>query len=917
MSEQSAPHATPPKTVAAYLLGISRAAAVAPDWTSALNAVASTCVGLQGAIRCTILLWDQAHDELEVGADRSLPGAAPITTGVRVALERWPAFRETILSRVPMVVVDDDPRLSPGERKLMSGVGAASLLVIPLWQRDEALGLLLLFGRLPDAFTPAHAVLGREIGSIAAASLGNARVLERGRRIESAQAALFRVSQAAISLHDRSVLLREIVAATRDALACDACAVEIWRRDTDEIETVAFQCATERDLRELTSRRYGLSDFRNLRFALEQQTALQVHPSQYGISTAELDELRGLNAESMLIVPMTIGGDTLGALTMTSRKQRAFDRDALTFAQEIAAQTALALRNAQHVARTRRQGEEQASLLRVSRAVISGRSLRDVLDEIGRTALSLEGVDASRIWLWHPVTRQIELVTEELNPSWRSFYQRGEHYPTLEWTSMESVLHTREMRTFNVADAQLTPRERANHVADGARSLALMPITVNKEALGCLALYSSQTRRFQPDTLQFGSELAEQAAHAIDRARLYRQLRVRAETDGLTTLLNHRAAFETLDRQLAGARDNGSSVGVIVVDLDDFKLFNDTHGHLVGDRVLVEVSRVLKQTVRAGDHVARYGGDEFLVILPGANALATQTIAQEIVVEMDDATVDVDGLQLPIRCSVGVATYPRDARSRPELIAFADSSMYAAKELGGGQVGSIQRGTRSLEVSTLGALSGLVRAVDRKDRYTKDHSDLVAEYAVRFGRFLKLTPQKLEALELAGQLHDVGKIAVPDSILRKPGHLTPDEEAMIRQHVVFSELMIKGVPHLDDVLAGVGHHHERWDGRGYPYGKSGIQIPLLGRILALADALAAMTYDRPYRKGRSLQQAVEEIRKGAGTQFDPDLVEPFIAAVTSSTGLLSDAARRSTGYPGATSYDVAGGIRIGARTAAD
>jgi HD-GYP domain-containing protein (c-di-GMP phosphodiesterase class II) len=170
---------------------------------------------------------------------------------------------------------------------------------------------------------------------------------------------------------------------------------------------------------------------------------------------------------------------------------------------------------------------------------------------------------------------------------------------------------------------------------------------------------------------------------------------------------------------------------------------------------------------------------------------------------------------------------------------------------------------------------------------------MVADYAVRFGKLLQLSPGKIEALELAGQLHDVGKIAVPDSILRKPGHLTPDEEALIRQHVVFSELMIKGVPHLDDVLTAVAHHHERWDGLGYPHGKSGSEIPLLGRILAFADALAAMTYDRPYRKGRSLEGAVEEIRRGSGTQFDPELVEPFIRAVTSRGGNSNKAAARS------------------------
>jgi diguanylate cyclase (GGDEF)-like protein len=401
-------------------------------------------------------------------------------------------------------------------------------------------------------------------------------------------------------------------------------------------------------------------------------------------------------------------------------------------------------------------------------------------------------------------------------------------------------------------------------------------------------LNSRSTRGLSPETVRIGTELAAQAAHAINRARLFKQLRTRAETDGLTGLLNHRAAFEALDRELAKAKENGTSVGLIVLDLDDFKLFNDTHGHLIGDRVLADVATVLNEVARPNDHVARFGGDEFLVILPNASHETAKNIGERLVQRMDQTAVAIDELLVPIRFSVGVSTYPQDARNRQELIAFADSSMYSAKELGGGQVGSVVRGTRSLEVSTLGALSGLVRAVDRKDRYTKDHSDLVAEYAVRFGRALRMTPEKIEALELAGQLHDVGKIAVPDSILRKPGHLTPEEQAMIRQHVVFSELMIKGVPHLDDVLAAVAHHHERWDGGGYPFGKSGTQIPLLGRILALADALAAMTYDRPYRKGRSLKQAVQEIRAGASSQFDPDLVEPFIRAVTTQTALLQE-----------------------------
>jgi HD-GYP domain-containing protein (c-di-GMP phosphodiesterase class II) len=252
-------------------------------------------------------------------------------------------------------------------------------------------------------------------------------------------------------------------------------------------------------------------------------------------------------------------------------------------------------------------------------------------------------------------------------------------------------------------------------------------------------------------------------------------------------------------------------------------------------------------------------------------------------------TVVADGMDLPIRCSVGAATFPHDGQSRQDLIGRADAAMYAAKDLGGGAIGAVGQSTRTLEPTAFGALSGLVRAVDRKDRYTKDHSDKVRDYAVACGRRLGLPPSKIAALDIAGQLHDVGKIAVPDLILRKPGQLDPEEEATMRQHVIFGELMIKGVPHLDDVLAGVAHHHERWDGGGYPYGKSGSEIPLLGRILALADAYAAMTHDRPYRKGRSPQQAIDELRAGAGMQFDPDLVEPFIAAVA------PEASERRTG----------------------
>jgi len=169
--------------------------------------------------------------------------------------------------------------------------------------------------------------------------------------------------------------------------------------------------------------------------------------------------------------------------------------------------------------------------------------------------------------------------------------------------------------------------------------------------------------------------------------------------------------------------------------------------------------------------------------------------------------------------------------------------------------------------------------VDQKYRYTKVHSDLVCETAVRFGQDLGLPPDQIEALEIPGQLYDVGKIAVPDAVLRKPGYLSENDRHIMQQHVVFSELMVKGVPNLPLMLGAIVHHHERWDGTGYPYRKRGVDIPLLGRIMALADAYSAMVHDRPYRKGRNVDAIINELRAGAGTQFDPELVEQYIATV--------------------------------------
>lgn len=689
------------------------------------------------------------------------------------------------------------------------------------------------------------------------------------RRPAEEQAALFRIAQAAISSLDLPSVLQEIAQAARELVACDWCAIDLWHREMDLLELVAEAAATGSPLSDRPAARVPRLANPGERSVLDGAASLL---------TEQGDAATG--SEQVLILPLVVGEACLGVMRFASQRAGAFGETATRLGQEIAAQTALAIQNARHLDAAKRYAEEQSTLLRLSQVVMSNHDLLDVLGEIARAALGLEGVDGCRLALWRQEADAVELAADATVTDWSSLYVPGERMPLVDWPSYREAMVRGRIRAFFASDAEIHARERANLVADGIHAATVIPIAIGEESHGFLALHARTRRRFGDGARRFASELAAQAAAAIDRARLFDALARRADTDGLTGLLNHRAAQEALDWEIEVAKAARTPLSVILVDLDDFKLFNDTHGHLLGDRVLTEAAAALRACARPGDMAARHGGDEFMMILPGATGTVATEIGERVLQRLSGTVIVTDGgMELPIRCSVGAATYPHEGRTRQDLIGRADAAMYAAKDLGGGSLGAVGMGTRTLEPTPFGALSGLVRAVDRKDRYTKDHSDMVREYAVACGRALGLPPEKIAALDIAGQLHDVGKIAVPDLILRKPGQLDPEEEATMRQHVVFGELMIKGVPYLEDVLAGVAHHHERWDGGGYPYGKGGPEIPLVGRILAIADAFAAMTHDRPYRKGRSREQAVEQLRAGAGTQFDPELVEPFIAAV--------------------------------------
>jgi diguanylate cyclase (GGDEF)-like protein len=367
---------------------------------------------------------------------------------------------------------------------------------------------------------------------------------------------------------------------------------------------------------------------------------------------------------------------------------------------------------------------------------------------------------------------------------------------------------------------------------------------------------------------------------ALRSVRMISEARRLADRDPVTSLFNHRSAYRRLHQDLEKHRLGQKSLAVLMMDLDNFKLFNDTYGHPAGDEVLKRVAAILKKTCRESDIVARYGGDEFMVILPETGVRQAIRCAERIQGALAKERFRCeDSSPLPIGFSYGVAVYPDDATDVQELVTVADTHLYQSKTQGGNQITA--RGAKTMDktlvyVKGFDLFRAMVQAIDNKDGYTRQHSEEVTEYSLEIARALELDESTMQTIQLAGMLHDVGKIGVPDGILRKPGKLTDEEFDQMRQHPVFGALIVGAMPGMDEVMLGVRYHHERWDGRGYPDRLAEKDIPLIGRIMAVADAFSAMTTSRPYRKGLTERQALIEVRKGLGTQFDPEIGELFI-----------------------------------------
>jgi diguanylate cyclase (GGDEF)-like protein/putative nucleotidyltransferase with HDIG domain len=449
------------------------------------------------------------------------------------------------------------------------------------------------------------------------------------------------------------------------------------------------------------------------------------------------------------------------------------------------------------------------------------------------------------------------------------------------WLQKESqVLTLRQIDTIPQFKALWEAEKESLH---NSHLELLCPLKSHGKLVGILGLSRKHSNRiFSQEDIELVMSVSNQAGVIVENARLYAQAVTWSITDGLTKLFNHRYLHERLDEEIARGTRFGSAFSIIMIDIDFFKTYNDTYGHLAGDEVLASIGQCIKNSIRTIDIAFRYGGEEFAVILPETILEGAYVVAERIREKIEQKFYSGRAY---VTASLGIASWPTDGVTKEQIIASADKALYTAKDTGRNRTcapsdvkkqGLVAIGAESeTQRIAISMIFALAATVDAKDHYTYGHSRKVSQYAVTMAEAMNLPTERISVIRNAGLLHDIGKIGIPDSILNKEGTLDEQEWRQIKAHPELGVEILRYVAELSNSLPIILNHHEHYDGSGYPSGLSGEKIPLEARLLSVADAYDAMTSLRPYHNQRSPQDAIDELKRCAGTNFDPELVEIF------------------------------------------
>jgi diguanylate cyclase (GGDEF)-like protein len=585
------------------------------------------------------------------------------------------------------------------------------------------------------------------------------------------------------------------------------------------------------------------------------------------------DLVERFGSVSLLFVPIAWGGEVRHVAISIFRTRRDLSESEIATALMLADQTAAGLARLEAEQRADARAKQDEALVRAARALNASLDLGEVLHTLVREAsLAVEG-DISGVYLGNAVTGGVATAGHNVPDKW--------HGMTLAAGEGAGGKALATGRPYMTNDYQREASVPGNEVMREFRSALAVPMAWNGELKGALSVGWTRLRRIDAEDVRTLEAIADLATVACCNAETYEEIQQAARTDALTGLLNHGAMQVRLREEIARAQRDGTVLSCVILDLDDFKQVNDSRGHQAGDELLRGVAELLRAELRPYDQVARYGGDEFVLLLPGSDEETACQVAERVRDAMAAETAPGSRLELAGACSLGVAEWhePLDAAA---LLEHADRALLLAKRTGKGRV-AVANADVERELALVhadqgspAAVQALAAAIEERDHYTRDHSDTVVRLARGVAMILGLPSDKVERIAHAALLHDVGKLGVPHEILHKRGALTEEEWAVMAEHPVAGERILLRIPELASIAPIVRHEHEHWDGSGYPDALRGHNIPVGSRIILACDAYEAMTTSRPYRAALTKEHAVAELRAGAGSTYDPDVVEALL-----------------------------------------
>ena len=810
-------------------------------------------------------------------------------------------------------------------RQLALKQGLRSVVAISLQAKEQAFGVLLLGS--PDArrFTPAELRLLLALGHQIGMAVENSMLIQQTSRRSEELHVLNEIGRALSSTLNKEDLLRKI-----------------WEELRRLFDVENFYIASLDPLRD--ELQFDLEIIDGVRAAKRTRPAGN-HLTEYIIRTRQpvlirenfAEEARKFGVDPIRSqgcfcgVPLVAYDHAIGAMAVFSDQERLFDEGHLELLRVLASEASIAIENARLFHEERTKARHLSLLNTISRNAIATLNPDEMLAKITEQLEAGLTYDHIGIALLEYATREVVIQAE----AGRRRGALGQRIP------LGTGLVGHVARNGNVAvyrsmaasDASLKP------LLEGSVAAIALPIFYAEQLHAVLYVESAEPVEFSEEEILLLGTLADLIAGALHNALSFQKAQEQAITDGLTGVKTHRFFMEALSAEWKRSTRAGRAFALVLMDLDRFKFVNDFYGHLEGDLVLQRVGQILETNCRRSDVVSRYGGDEFVILMPETSMEQARQLASKL-----RGWVSADALlrEKNISASFGIACYPLHGSSPQELIQVADASMYLSKHQGGNavstadhfdanearkwkrdvleaylgvtlkrlfstgpdafeeiyqrlkqfteslaatetgngsvtpQAGTPQAGPQSLPQAVLDTVTSLAFAIDAKDHYTQGHSQKVSAYAALIAEALAMSDAEVEEIRLGAVLHDIGKVGIPESILNKNGPLNPEEWDTMKSHVEFGARILEPLSPLARIREMVLHHHEYYDGSGYPRSLAGEQIPLGARIIAVADAYDTITSDRTYKKGRAAADALAELERCSNAQFDGRIVEIFV-----------------------------------------